>query len=131
MNLETFGRNLVDLLAERALDALRGATVDDVRRTLRGQLPASPAAEGAHVGTTLGAFAIGAAVGAAVAALYTPTSGDELRTKLARGVGDARVRAMALGETIRSATATTTNGHAPVRASRAKRASAPRAHHDA
>jgi hypothetical protein len=131
MNLETFGRNLVDLLAERALDALRGATVDDVRRTLRGQLPASPAAaESGHVGTTLGAFALGAAMGAGLAALYTPTSGEELRTKLSRGADDARARAMALGDTIRT-TAGKPNAHVRARVARAKRATPARAHHDA
>lgn len=106
MNMESFGRNLVEVLAERSLAMLRSTSADDVRRIVNGQMPSALApsmgrpALGGFI-TVLGAFTVGAAIGAGVTALYSPTNGDELRKKLGRGALDARKQAMQLGGDVR------------------------------
>ena len=106
MNMQTFGRNLVEILGERGLAMLRQTSADDVRRLMNGQVPTSlspspaPSALGG-LAVALGAFVAGAAIGVGVTALYTPTSGDELRKKLGRGALDARKQAMQLGDGVR------------------------------
>jgi hypothetical protein len=101
MNLQTYGRNLMEVLAERSLSAIRGTSVDDVRRILTNAMPGRthPAAQ---VGAAMGAFAVGAALGAGLTALYTPTSGPQLRKKLTVSARDARKQAMEMGETVRA-----------------------------
>ena len=98
MDLESFGRSLVEVVAQRALEALRTTKMDDVRRVMHGQFPA--AEEGAPssfvgIGTALGAFAVGAALGVGLTALYTPTTGDELRKNIGRRVAGVRKQATA------------------------------------
>lgn len=51
---------------------------------------------GTSAGTVIMAFALGALAGAAVALLYAPTTGDEMRRKLADGAREGRERAEAL-----------------------------------
>jgi hypothetical protein len=106
MNMETFGRNLMEIIAERSLAMLRSTSADDVRRMMNGQVPAalSPSSERSTIGsfvTAAGAFVAGAAIGVGVTALYAPTSGDELRKKIGRGASDARKQAMQMGDDVR------------------------------
>lgn len=51
---------------------------------------------GTSAGTVIMAFALGALAGAAVALLYAPTTGNEMRRKLADGAREGRERAEAL-----------------------------------
>lgn len=96
MNIENYGRQLLDVLAERSLQVLRSTKMDDVRRMVRGEVPDTlrAAIRPDHsalsaVGAALGIFAVGAAVGAGITALTTPSSGPELRRQLQRGARDA------------------------------------------
>jgi hypothetical protein len=100
MDLQTYGRTLVEVLAERSLSALRGTSMDDLRRLL-GSDGASPTSEPvARSGAALGAFAVGAALGAGLTALYTPTSGTQLRKKLTVSARDAQRQAMEIGNSV-------------------------------
>jgi gas vesicle protein len=97
MNLENYGRQLLDVLADRSLEILRSTQIDDVRRVVRGELPASlteraPSTDMSTlgmVGAALGIFAAGAAVGAGVAVLTTPSTGPELRQQIEKVTRDA------------------------------------------
>lgn len=97
MNLETYGRQLLDVLAHRSLEVLRSTPMDDVRQLVRGEVPESlrltpePASRStlANVGAALGIFAVGAAVGASITALTTPSTGKDLRKQLEKGARDA------------------------------------------
>lgn len=101
MDLPTYGRHLVELLAERSLEKLRGASLDDVRKLMNGGLPSSVRGT-MQVGAALGAFAAGAAVGAGITALTTPTTGPELRKKIAGSTRGARKQARQLGRSVRA-----------------------------
>ncbi len=100
MNLQTYGRQLMEGLAERSLDAIRGTSSDDVRK-LFGRT-GHAASTGAFVGAALGAFAVGAAVGVGLTALYMPTSGPQLRKRLSGRAREARKEARELSQTVRS-----------------------------
>jgi hypothetical protein len=93
MNLESFGHRLMEVVAQRALEALRTTKIDDVRRVMHGQFPLAPEGAGPSfgaIGTAVGAFAVGAALGVGLTALYTPTSGPELRKSVSRRMASAR-----------------------------------------
>jgi len=96
MNLETYGRQLLNVLAERSLTMLQSTSPEEVRRVLRGELPAVLSERAAMterttssemstlgvVGAALGIFAMGAAVGAGVTALTTSSTGPELQKRI-------------------------------------------------
>lgn len=106
MDLPTYGRHLMELLAERSLEAIRGTSIDDVKQLVRGALPESEERSSAmsmlRVGAAVSAFAAGAAVGAGVTALCTPTTGPELRKKLSTSARDARKQAVEIGDAVRA-----------------------------
>lgn len=105
MNMETFGRSLVAILAERSLAMLRQTSPDDVRRLMNGHLPASLSPSGrsalSGIATAGVAFAAGAAIGVGITALYAPTSGEDLRKKIGREAASARKQAMQIGGDVR------------------------------
>lgn len=103
MDLQTYGRHLAETLAERSLHAIRGTSMHDLRRLITEALPASMRPQPVvSAGVTIGAFAAGAALGAGLTALYTPTTGAELRKKLTTSARDATQQAVQLGESVRS-----------------------------
>ena len=95
MDLQTFGRNVLDLLADRALTALRTASYDGVCR-----LAAVPARPPQAPSGSLSAFAAGAVLGAGFAALTTPVTGSELRQHLIGATQAARRSAADLGGSV-------------------------------
>ncbi len=101
MDMQTFGRELADVLAQRSLEVLRKADMSDVREAVTGRF-LRPEGGTVTVGTAIGALVVGAAVGAGLTALLTPTTGAELRKRLAKTTRGARKQAMDLGESIAS-----------------------------
>jgi hypothetical protein len=105
MDFPTYGRNLVELLAERSLEALRGTSLDDVKQLVRGAMPEHERGGTMsllRVGAAMSAFAAGAAVGTGVTALCTPTTGPELRNKITSSARGARKQASEIGEAVRA-----------------------------
>lgn len=99
MDMQSFGRELVEVLAQRSLEALRTTRLDAVRDVVSGRA-LHPTSRAATAGMTIGALLVGAAIGAGVTALLTPTSGPDLQKRIARSTRGARRRAAELGETI-------------------------------
>jgi gas vesicle protein len=98
MDMQSFGRELLDVLAQRSLELIRNTKMSDVRDVVSGRFLRS---EGAvSIATAVGALALGAAIGAGVTALVTPTTGPELRKRVARTTRGARKQAMQLGESV-------------------------------
>lgn len=92
MDLSTFGKQLLDILAQRSLEALRNARIEDVREVMGVRpMPARPpAGSTVSIGATVGALLVGAAIGAGLTALLTPTSGPELRARIAGSASHTR-----------------------------------------
>ncbi len=87
MDIPTFGKDLVDILANRSLGALRITQVRDPREVLGGRIFRPEPGPG--IGTTIGALVVGVGIGAGVTALLTPVSGPELRKRVARSTRSA------------------------------------------
>ena len=103
MDLKTFGRNIGEVLADRSLQLVRSTSMDEIQRLVRGRpAPSTGASTMASVAIGLGVFTLGAAVGAGLTALYTPTTGPELRKQITRGARDARKQAKQLANEVGS-----------------------------
>jgi len=100
MDMQTFGRDLVEALAQRSLELIRTTKMDDVRNVVSGRFLRPETSMSA--GMTIGALLVGAAVGAGVTALLTPTSGPELRRRVTKSTRIARKQAMELGQSMAS-----------------------------
>ncbi|MBN8611963.1 MAG: YtxH domain-containing protein [Deltaproteobacteria bacterium] len=95
MDIQTYGKDLVDIFAQRSLEALRNARMEDVREIVSGRV--FRAQRTFSMGTALGALAVGVAIGAGITALVTPTSGPELRKRVARSTKNAGQRLSSMG----------------------------------
>jgi len=82
MDLQTYGKDLVDILAQRSLEALRNTHMPDMREVLSGRIFRTE--HSVSVGAAVGALVAGVAIGAGIAALVTPTSGADLRKRFTR-----------------------------------------------
>lgn len=100
MDMQNFGRDLVDILAKRSLEMLRDAKMSDVRDVVSGRILQRESSGMATAGAVIGALVVGAAVGAGVTALLTPTSGPELRKRVVRTTNKARKQAMQMGDSV-------------------------------
>lgn len=99
MDLKTFGRHLGEVLAERTLNVIRSTNVEELRHAVQGATPESRMLSSVAMG--LGVFALGAVVGAGITALYTPTTGPQLRKRLGKGARDAQKQALEMGHDVR------------------------------
>ncbi len=99
MDIKTFGRHLADVLAERTLNVIRSTNVAELRQAVQGRAPESRMLSSVAMG--LGVFALGAVMGAGLTALYTPTTGPQLRKRLGKGARDARKQALEMGSDVR------------------------------
>lgn len=89
MDIQSYGKDLLDTLAQRSLDAIRSARLPDMRDVLSGR--AFRAERSVSVGAAIGVLLAGVALGAGVTALVTPTSGPDLRKRMARSTKNAGV----------------------------------------
>jgi len=101
MDMQTFGRDLVEVLAHRSLELIRNTKMSDVRDVMSGRFM-RPETGVSKTGMTIGALLFGAAIGAGVTALLTPTSGPELRKRVGKSTRAARKQAMELGQSMAS-----------------------------
>jgi gas vesicle protein len=99
MDMQNFGRDLVDILAKRSLEMLRDAKMSDVREVVSGRI-LQRESSGMGAGTMIGALLVGAAVGAGITAFLTPTSGPELRKRVVKTTNKARKQAMQMGDSV-------------------------------
>jgi gas vesicle protein len=101
MDMQSYGRDLVDLLAKRSLEVLREAKMSDVRDVVSGRILQREASSGvATAGAVTLALVVGAAVGAGLTAFLTPTSGPELRKRVVKTTTRARKQAMQMGDQV-------------------------------
>ncbi len=87
MDMQTYGKDLVDILAQRSLDALRTTHMPDMREVLSGRIFRTEPS--VSVAAAVGVLVAGVAIGAGIAALVTPTSGPDLRKRFARSTKSA------------------------------------------
>lgn len=101
MDMQSFGRELAQVIGARSLELLRNATMGDVRDVVTGRF-LRPQTTAVPVVGALAAFVAGAAIGAGLTAFLTPTTGPELQKRVARSTRGARKQAMELGEAMAS-----------------------------
>jgi gas vesicle protein len=95
MDMQSFRRDALELVARRSLDVLRDLRPAHLRQMAMDAFIPKPSPM-IPIAAALGGLVVGAAIGAGVAVLTTPVSGPVLRRKVATQTRRARARAMSM-----------------------------------
>lgn len=102
MDMQSFRRDALELVARRSLDLLREMNPSNLRQLAMHTFLPKPSPI-VPIAAAIGGLVVGAAIGAGIVAFTTPVSGPVLRKKVATQGRHARARAMELGDEARSA----------------------------
>jgi gas vesicle protein len=97
MDMQSFRREALDLVARRSMDVLREFNPSHLRQLAMATFLPKPSPI-VPIAAAIGGLVVGAAIGAGVAVFATPVSGPVLRKKVVTEGKRARARAMELSE---------------------------------